>query len=128
MPPIPSVAAVLFVDDVARITAFYQAVARMTVLQADADHTVLEIAGWQLTVHAMPTHARTPGAVYPLREDSFIKLCFPVDRIEQARATAAALGGEVWPPTKEWDALERGFRACDGRDPEGNVFQVRQQL
>lgn len=26
--------------------------------------------------------------------------------------------------SKEWEA--RGFRACDGRDPEGNVLQVRE--
>lgn len=28
------------------------------------------------------------------------------------------------PATAEWQASERGFRACDGRDPEGNVLQV----
>ena len=30
------------------------------------------------------------------------------------------------PTTAEWQASERGFRACDGHDPEGNVIQVRE--
>ncbi len=44
--------------------------------------------------------------------------------IEDARKQAAALGGQVGPKAREWQA--RGFRACDGFDPEGNVFQVRE--
>ena len=37
---------------------------------------------------------------------------------------AAALGGQIGPKQKQWTA--RGFTACDGFDPEGNVFQVRE--
>ena len=59
-----------------------------------------------------------------LREDSCIKLCLPVDSIAAARTQAAQLGGQIGPTAKEWEA--RGFRACDGYDPEGNVFQVRE--
>jgi hypothetical protein len=32
---------------------------------------------------------------------------------------------QVHATEKEWSA--RGFRACDGYDPEGNVFQVREK-
>lgn len=123
----PSAAAVVFVDDVARLTAFYQALAGMKVLQSDPKYAVLEIPGLQLTVHAIRRKAHA-DATYPTREDTFVKLCFPVTSISQARTTAASYGGEVWPANKEWEAVERGFRACDGRDPEGNVFQVRQSL
>lgn len=122
-----SAAAVVFVDDVPRMSAFYQALAGMRLLHADAQHAVLEIPGLQLTVHAI-SHAAINPAAYATREDTHVKLCFPVDTIARARATAAQLGGEVWANDKEWDARDRGFRACDGRDPEGNVFQVRQAL
>ena len=37
---------------------------------------------------------------------------------------AERLGGRVKPVHDEWEA--RGFRACDGHDPEGNVIQVRE--
>ncbi|GAB3368398.1 glyoxalase/bleomycin resistance/dioxygenase family protein [Lysobacter rhizosphaerae] len=121
----PSVAGVIFVDSVAQISAFYQAVAAMVVVNTDNDHVVLETVGFQLTVHAIPSFRRSADtSSYPTREDSCIKLCFPVADIAQARSVAASFGGELWPPEKEWQA--RGFRACDGRDPEGNVFQLRQ--
>jgi predicted enzyme related to lactoylglutathione lyase len=124
----PSAAAVVFVDDVQQVSAFYQALAGMTLLHADSTHAVLALPGLQLTVHAIPGSGRDREGGYPVREDTHVKLCFPVDTIARARATASDLGGEVWPPDKEWDAVDRGFRACDGRDPEGNVFQVREAL
>lgn len=44
--------------------------------------------------------------------------------IAAARSLAAANGGAIKSPQHEWEA--RGFRACDGYDPEGNVIQVRE--
>ncbi len=58
------------------------------------------------------------------REDTPLKLCLPVPSIAPGRALASSLGGQLNPPAKEWAA--RGFRACDGTDPEGNVFQLRE--
>lgn len=52
------------------------------------------------------------------------RLCLPVESIATARTTAARLGGTIRPAGSEWEA--RGFRACDGHDPEGNVLQVRE--
>ena len=75
---LPSPAAVVFVADVARMSAFYRELFAMDLMHADDAHAVL--------------------------------------------------GGEVWPVDREWEAASRGFRACDGRDPEGNVFQVRESL
>lgn len=105
------------------MTQFYQAMASMAVLHSDDQHAVLEVQGFQLVVHAI--RGATPADGHPIvREDSFVKLCFPVDSIAAARTTASALGGSV---KADRDAFEaRGFRACDGHDPEGNVFQVRE--
>jgi hypothetical protein len=124
----PLAAVVIFVDDVARMAAFYRSLADMTPVQADAQHAVLEIPGLQLTIHALRPARDGRPASYPTREDSHVKPCLPIENIARARAIATQLGGELWPANKEWDAVDRGFRACDGRDPEGNVFQVRQPL
>ncbi|HVZ19622.1 MAG TPA: hypothetical protein VG871_01095, partial [Vicinamibacterales bacterium] len=59
-----------------------------------------------------------------VRDQNPVKVCLPVGSIRTARAKAASLGGRLGPKSKEWSA--RGFRACDGNDPEGNVFQVRE--
>ncbi len=71
----------------------------MDVLQHDDDHVVLP------------------------REDSYLKVCVPVQSLTESRALAQALGGRVASPDREWEA--RGFRACDGHDPEGNIVQLR---
>lgn len=123
----PVAAAVVFVDDVPRLTEFYRVLAGMSLLNADHQHSVLEIPGLQLTIHAIRP-SRTGPSSYPTRQDAHVKLCLPVESIARARSAARELGGEVWPSAKEWDAVDRGFRACDGRDPEGNVFQARQPL
>ena len=120
--------AVVFVDDVSRLTGFYRTLAGMTLLHSDAQHAVLEIPGLQLTIHALRPSRSGPPASYPTREETHVKLCLPVESIVRARIIAADLGGEVWPAAKEWEAVDRGFRACDGRDPEGNVFQVRESI
>lgn len=122
--PIPS--AVLFVADVERLSEFYRRVAAMTVVHAAKDHAVLEIVGFQLVIHILHGGAGAGSEPVTVREDSYIKLCFPVNRINEARSIASSLGGFIKPARHEWEA--RGFRACDGHDPEGNVFQVRESL
>lgn len=125
--PLPRPSAVVFVADVGRMTRFYQALAAMALLHRDEQHAILEVAGFQLVIHALrgaPNPGDAPGTPPPIREDSYVKICLPVDSISAARARAAALGGQLKPAAKEWEA--RGFRACDGHDPEGNVLQVRE--
>lgn len=127
MPQRPKPSAVVFAKDVGRLAGFYREVAGMTEAHRDKDHVVLDDAGFQLVIHGIPKkiaaqiQITTPPSV---REDTALKLCLPVQAIEHARAKAAELGGQVGPKSKEWEA--RGFRACDGHDPEGNVFQVRE--
>jgi predicted enzyme related to lactoylglutathione lyase len=123
--PKPSV--VVFVADVRRVSAFYRELASMRVLLEDEGHTVLEAEGFQLVVHALsgePPVRRDAAGQVPVREDSYVKLCLPVTSIAAARTFAAANGGAIKSAQHEWEA--RGFRACDGHDPEGNVIQVRE--
>ena len=58
------------------------------------------------------------------REDTPIKLVFGVKDIAYARDRAADLGGALKALEREWDF--EGVKVCDGHDPEGNIFQLRQ--
>jgi predicted enzyme related to lactoylglutathione lyase len=119
--------AVLFAKDAPRMAAFYEALAGMKVTYSGKDITVLESAGSQLMLHPIAAKiARTIKITTPpqRRTHAVVKLVFAVASIAQARARAPALGGELNPPEKMFEA--RGFRACDGHDPEGNVIQFRE--
>jgi catechol-2,3-dioxygenase len=64
-------AGVVFVDDVTKIAAFYQAVTNMALLHSDDRHAVLEVPGFQLTVHALSSSRQVPeGNVSQLRQSA----------------------------------------------------------
>jgi len=119
--------AVIFAKDIRRVAAFYEHLCALAVVDAHSDHIVLESGAVQLVIHGIPLriaqdiHITQPPAV---REETPIKLFFPVASLAEARALAAQWGGQLLPAGREWEA--RGFRACDGHDPEGNVVQFRQ--
>lgn len=121
--------AVIFAKDIRRVAAFYEHLCALAVVDAHSDHIVLESGAVQLVIHGIPLriaqdiHITQPPAV---REETPIKLFFPVASLAEARALAAQWGGQLLPVGREWEA--RGFRACDGHDPEGNVVQFRQAL
>jgi [ribosomal protein S5]-alanine N-acetyltransferase len=119
----PAPSAVIFVADVARVADFYRGLASMRTLHADDDHVVLGVAGFELVIHLIRGEYPTTAPLQP-REDSYSKICLPVASIDAARRIAATLGGHVKGAEHEWSA--RGFRACDGHDPEGNIVQVRE--
>ncbi len=119
--------AVLFAKDPQRVARFYEALAGLTVTHAGKDIIVLESPGHQLLVHPIPPKiARTIEISVPpkRRTQASVKLVFAVDSIAAVRARAPQLGGELNPPERMFEA--RGFRACDGHDPEGNVIQFRE--
>lgn len=126
MPHLPMPSAVLFAKDMARLAQFYEHVTALVLVAQGNDHVLLEAAGFQLVVHAIPTGIAkgiTISSPPHVREDLPLKLALPVHSLADAREAAARLGGELQPAKKEWQA--RGFVACDGHDPEGNVFQLR---
>jgi predicted enzyme related to lactoylglutathione lyase len=122
--PKPSV--VVFVADVRRVSTFYREVASMDVLIEEEGYSVMEVEGLQLVIHLLRGEPVVNPAEIRVREDSYVKLCLPVASIAEARSLAAANGGAIKSPEHEWEA--RGFRACDGHDPEGNVIQVRENV
>ena len=96
----------------------------MSVLIEEDGYSVMEVEGFQLVVHALAGEPQIAEVQVRIRQDSYIKLCLPVASIAAARSVAATNGGAIKSAQHEWEA--RGFRACDGHDPEGNVIQVRE--
>lgn len=120
---------VIFAKDITALARFYEKLLALQTTYAEPDHIVLESEILQLVIHGIPAriardiHISVPAS---RREDTAIKPFFPVENLVEARKTAKTLGGALNPASKEWEA--RGFRACDGHDPEGNVFQLRQGI
>lgn len=122
----PKPGAVLYAKDVARVRAFYEHALGLEVVDVGADHVVLEAAAFQLVIIEIPRALAASVAIDDpprRRTETPIKLVFPVGRIAETRDAALRSGGELNPPEREWDF--NGCRVCDGRDPEGNVVQVR---
>jgi predicted enzyme related to lactoylglutathione lyase len=125
----PKSSAVVFAKDIERVADFYRIVLGVSAIYSDKDHIVLDGDGFQLVIHGIPKEiAATIEIKNPplVRDEMPIKICFPVESIQASRNKAAELGGQIRPKNNEWEA--RGFRACDGFDPEGNVFQVRESI
>ncbi len=127
MPSHPKPGAVLFAKDISRVAKFYQELLDMDVTHSGEGVIVLESSRQQLVIHGIPRQiAKSIEITSPpkRRGNTAVKLVFPVGSIAQARLKAPLLGGELNPQKKEFVA--RGFRACDGHDPEGNVVQFRE--
>ncbi len=125
MPGPARAGALIYANDLPRLSHFYQQVLSMQRLLADDEHHVLESADFQLIVHAIPPHIAAgitltePPAP---RENTAVKLFFSVPDLADAAATMARLGGRLFEP--QWAGP--GFAARNGCDPEGNIFQLRE--
>ncbi|HEX7866242.1 MAG TPA: VOC family protein [Variovorax sp.] len=118
----------IYAKDVARLGAFYADVAGLAIMHAEADHTSLESASLQLFIVAMnPAIAAKVQIAQPPepRENTALKFIFPVASLAAARKLAVEAGGSLKPAGAEW--VFNGYRHCDGFDPEGNVFQLRER-
>jgi predicted enzyme related to lactoylglutathione lyase len=119
--------AVVYAKHLRPMGRFYAEAVGLQVTEEAPGHVVLESQGFQLVLLAMPEHIalQVHIATPPVRrEDTPIKLCFFVPRIASVRERALACGGELNSVEQEWQF--QGHRVCDGHDPEGNVFQVRE--
>jgi predicted enzyme related to lactoylglutathione lyase len=120
--------AVIYAKDQKRVAAFYEHVASMRECHADSHYIELESNAFQLVVLQIPEHiADTIVIASPpsRREDGAIKLVLFVQSIAHARASAVQFGGSLNLQEREWQF--QGATVCDGYDPEGNVFQLRQR-
>lgn len=121
------VSAVLFAHDLARMLDFYTAVLGKPCVYRDEYHAVLRCGTFALDIHQVPAHAMPDARsdrAGQRREHAAVKLSYPVDSIERARRVAAELGGRLDPGPPRWVVEQQ--KICDGHDPEGNVFQLRE--
>ncbi|MDY6982467.1 MAG: VOC family protein [Pseudomonadota bacterium] len=117
--------AVLYARDMNRLLDFYCAVLNQRCVYRDAYHAVLRCGIFALDIHQLPAHALQANAdAAEARKHAALKLSFPVDSIERARRVATEHGGELDAPPPRWVVEQQ--KICDGVDPEGNVFQLRE--
>ena len=117
----------VYVKDSERVSKFYESVAGMSRLHKTDELTVLESPDIQLLLHKIPSQvAKNIEIATPpqKRENTALKFFFSVPSLAKARAIARSLGGEVF--NENWNGP--GFIACNAMDPEGNVFQVRENV
>ena len=119
--------AVLYAKDLHQLVQFYTAVAGLDLQKIEEGFAVLGREPSQLVIVRIPKRiaAAIQIATPPeRRENTPIKLVFAAEDIASARSRAAELGGTMNAVEREWEF--EGAKVCDGCDPEGNVFQIRQ--
>jgi len=116
--------AVLFVKDFPRMRDFYGDMlqARPINREATDSYALFTPNGGRFAIHAIPQeYARDIQIASPpqARERNPVKLIFAVEDVPSERARLAAMG--VTMLQRSW---QNPTEACDGVDPEGNVFQI----
>jgi predicted enzyme related to lactoylglutathione lyase len=121
------IGAVLYAKNLGRLVEFYSTIAGIEPQAIEKGFAVLGSEPSQFVIVRIPKRIadsiEIPAPPEP-REGTPLKLVFAVEDIAHARNSAAALGGAVNAVEREWEF--GGAKVCDGHDPEGNVFQLRQ--
>jgi predicted enzyme related to lactoylglutathione lyase len=118
-----SVSAVLFAKSLQRIAPFYREVLGAKTLGRSDHHESLECQGFHLLLQQIPDalaesfEISTPPE---RREQSAVRLDFPVADIQTARLSARRLGGHIDEVPPPWAGDSTDFYL--GYDPEGNVI------
>jgi len=111
----------IFAKDMQRMTAFYRNGLGLRELpeRAQPGWVEFDAGGALLALHEIPEHiAKDIRIDVPPegRSETPIKVVFETDDLDAARAHLAKHGAVMREP---WS-----WGACDGLDPEGNVFQI----
>ena len=115
----------IYANDAERVALFYESVALMKRLHVKGELIILQSPDIQLLVHKTPAEVTTDIVITSppkRRENTALKFFFTVPNLNEARSVANDLGGEVF--SESWQGP--GFVVCNAMDPEGNVFQVRE--
>lgn len=116
----------IYARDKQRISSFYEAIMGMSRIHEATDVTVLQSPDIQFVVHRIPEEQASNVTIdtpSQLRHAA-LKFFFTVPSISEARSRARELGGDI--ASEQWDGP--GFIVCNGNDPEGNVFHVRERV
>ena len=115
----------IYAKDLERLAAFYQGLLGLSRVHATHDLVVLRSPDLEVLVHAIPAQVAVHVDIScppAKRESAAYKFFFTVPSLQQAHDAAPALGGEVL--AERWSGA--GFNVCNAVDPEGNIFQLRQ--
>lgn len=118
---------VLYSLDPQALGAFYARLLGWPANSTQDDYVQLQHQGFELTlVQVPPAIAASITVQSPAlpRSNSAFKPVFFIPDLAQARILAGQMGAVVRPVASEWTF--NGTRVCDGVDPEGNIFQLRQ--
>jgi len=117
---------ILYVQDVGRLADFYRDVLGLPIVEEiKGEWSVHQAGACELALHRVgkPYRVADPGS---WQVDNNVKLVLTVDR-ELAELRAELVGkGVPMGAIKSYPGLTGPL--CDGRDPEGNVFQLAQRL
>jgi predicted enzyme related to lactoylglutathione lyase len=116
--------AVIYVKDFPRMKEFYGQMFRAQPVNTERADTwaLFDAAGTRFALHAIPAeYAQDIEISSPprAREMNPVKLIFAVDDVPAERTRLEAMGITILQRT--W---QNPSEACDGIDPEGNVFQL----
>lgn len=115
----------LWVEDLDRARAFYEKLLTASPSEVSETFVALSSGANEVLLHLIPENYREGISGKPtLREEVAIKPIFEVSSIADSRSAIAESNGEVYAADRQ-----QTFQAsvyCDGYDPEGNIFQLRQ--
>ncbi len=115
--------AILFVQDMDSMTAFYEGQLGLVVQSRSENWTLLGDSGYELALHLIPEEYREKRSASTsevnARTHSQTKLCFFTEDAVKCRDKLVTQGIPMKGPVYLDDIVY-----CDGVDPEGNVFQL----
>ncbi|MGD9562698.1 MAG: VOC family protein [Pyrinomonadaceae bacterium] len=103
---------IVFTPDVKRLADFYQMCFGLEPIgEADETWTELNAGGCNIAFHKIDEHSEI--------RDGWIKLVFGSGNVDNDKLRLEGLGAEMSAVVKFGD-----IELCDGRDPDGNWFQI----
>lgn len=116
---------ILFVEDVEKQKLFYTSHFQFTVIEKiEKEWALLKAGDAELGLHKIGD-AYLSVTETPFRTESNTKLVFETDEDLAALHKKLVDHGVTIGDIKTWDNYP--YLLCDGEDPEGNVFQLKQK-
>lgn len=118
---------IIFCADVDKLVRFYQDCFQLTIIgEPDSNWTVLETGSVQIAFHKIGEEYLTTSPEAFKITDSNVKIVFEIDS-DLVSFRESLLGKKVDAgDIRQFPGFS--YRFCDGQDPEGNVFQVIQNI
>ena len=118
---------VIYAKDKDKVANFYKRVLNLETVAEELGFALLQAGSVEIAVVLIPEHVAIEIEIASppkVREDTPFKPWFLVQNFERTRVAAVGAGGQLKPANTAW--RWRGAVYLDGWDPEGNVFQLRQ--